>query len=185
MQRVIRAFPNTSSNMNEIGTKRIYTRFHRKPQKFSSNTLANKTYKTKTNIADESMNNYISDIYKEKKYRGVLDPSSPNNKNIFIDTYSEPQKNEKNLSNLPNEKKSEKLLISKTESQYPDTYNSKNIFHRDGFVKGYFIKVDDTDNNNNIINLQNNNIYNPYSTLTKNSRKLTSIITTISKESIV
>ena len=181
MQRVLRAFPNISTYTNNFASKPIYTRFHRKPQVFSSKTQANKTYKIQTNLEDESMNNYISDMYKEKKYRGVLDPAAPNNKNIFIDTDSEHQKSGRNHNNLPNEKKSEKLLIAKTESQYPYTYNSRNVFSRDGVIKGYFIKSDENDDNNNIINNINNinksNVYIPYNTLTKNTRKRININT--------
>jgi len=102
------------------------------------------------NLEEENVNTLISDIYKQKKFRGMLDPSSPNNKNIFIDTDSEIQKSER----VPEEyqkahnKKSTQLLIVKTESQFPETYNSQNIFKKDGLVKGYYIKVNPNKNYN-------------------------------------
>ena len=165
MRKVIQALPNTSSRINNYGNKRIYTRFHRKPQIYPTTFQTNRLYKVETTNEEENMNNYISDIYKEKKYRGVLDPGAPNNKNIFIDTDSEHQKSEIEPDKISiKNKKSAKLLIAKTESQYPDTYNSENIFTRDGLVKGYFIKV----NENN--NLKNNS--REYINLTKNSRKV-------------
>ena len=45
-------------------------------------------------LEDENMNNIITDIYKQKKFRCMLDRTSPNNKNIFINTNSEILKSE-------------------------------------------------------------------------------------------
>ena len=175
MRRVIQAIPNANIN---IANKPLYTRFHRKPQIYQTNNQpnyqSNYTYKIEN---QDKLNNYITNIYKEKKYRGVLDPAAPNNKNIFIDTDSEYHKTDRDLEKLAQkEKKSTQLLIAKTESQYPDTYNSENIFRRDGLIKGYYIKFKDTNNNLN----QNN--YDKYNTLTKNSRKIKTIINTPSPE---
>ena len=166
MRRVLQAIPNNSSNYNNITNKPIYTRFHRKPQIYPNNYPANRGYKVEKNMEEENMNNYISNIYKEKKYRSILDPAAPNNKNIFIDTDSEPQKSEGEEGEMykKKEKKSAKLLIAKTESQYPETFNSQNVFRRDGLTKGYFVKVNE-DNNLNYNNYDN---YNNYNTLSKN-----------------
>ena len=176
MRRVYQAIPNTTTNTNKFSSKRPYTRFHRKPQIYPTTYQSNQPYKVETTYEEENLNNYISNIYKEKKYRSVLDPAAPNNKNIFIDTDSEHQKSDREIEKIPhNNKKSAKLLIAKTESQYPDTYNSQNIFSRDGLVKGYYIKV----NQNN--NLNNNS--GAYNTLSKNSRKIRKITKTPSPES--
>ena len=126
------------------------------------------------------MNNYLSNIYKEKKYRGVLDPAAPNNKNIFIDTDSELHFSEREDGpiNPKKNEKSAKLLIAKTESQYPETYNSQNIFRRDGLTKGYFVNV----NGNNNLNYNNyNNFNNTYNTLTRKNKNVQSIINTPSQ----
>ena len=161
----MQAVQNPSLNANFNIKKKIYTRFHRKPQLYPTNYQLNRNYKVETPIEPDKMNNYITNVYKEKKYRGVLDPGAPNNKNIFIDTDSEPQKSELEQGEAyKKHKKSAKLLIAKTESQFPETYNSYNVFRRDGLIKGYYVKVDENQNNN----LNN---YNTYNTLTKNSRR--------------
>ena len=121
------------------------------------------------------MNNYINNIYKQKKYQGFLDSTAPNNKNIFIETDSEPQKSDRNLDNFQkNTKKSTQLLIAKTESQFPETFNSQNVFRRDGLVKGYYIKATE---NKNIMNV--NNKYNTIS----NKRMVRTVINSPSEQS--
>jgi hypothetical protein len=157
MQRIVQNMQSPSTTTNNVTNKRIYTRFHRKPQIYPTGFQTNKTYKEE-NLDQENMNNIITNIYKEKKYRGVLDPAAPNNKNIFIDTDSEHQKSDKESEHFQHNqyKKSTKLLIAKTESQFPETYNSSNIFKRDGLVRGYYVKVN-----------ENNNNFNTFNTLTK------------------
>ena len=140
MQRVSK-IPKELSTYNS-SNQQIYTRFHRKPQIYPTSFQKNKKNQINT-LEEENVNSLITDIYKQKKYRGMLDPASPNNKNIFIDTDSEVQKSDKFQGDFKNthDKKSTQLLIAKTESQFPETYNSQNIFRRDGLVKGYYIKV--------------------------------------------
>ena len=111
MRRVLQAIPNNSSNYNNITNKPIYTRFHRKPQIYPNNYPANRGYKVEKNMEEENMNNYISNIYKEKKYRSILDPAAPNNKNIFIDTDSEPQKSEGEEGEMYKKKEKKKCKI--------------------------------------------------------------------------
>ena len=166
MQRIAQNMQSPSTATNNVTNKRIYTRFHRKPQIYPTSFQTNKTYREE-NLEQENMNSIITNIYKEKKYRGVLDPAAPNNKNIFIDTDSEQQKSDKEPENFQRNqyKKSTKLLIAKTESQFPETYNSSNIFKRDGLVRGYYVKVN-----------ENNNNYNTFNTLTKNNRTVKTII---------
>ena len=164
MQRVIRAVPNPSTSTYTVTNKPIYSRFHRKPQIYPTSFQVNRTYKVDDNIEQDNINNYISNMYKEKKFRGVLDPTSPNNKDIFIDTDSEPQKSEREGKFSLPIKKSAKLLIAKTESQFPQTYNAQTIFKRDGLTRGYYIKGNQP--NNKI----NDNIYKTYSTLTTNNK---------------
>ena len=143
MKRIIQTTQKPSSSTYNVTTKKVYTRFHRKPQVYQSSFQANKTYKVIDNLEKENINSLITNIYKEKKYRGVLDLTSPNNKNICIDTDSEHQQSEKGtpMSTKDQNKKITKLLIAKTESQYPETYNSINVFRRDGVVRGYYVKV--------------------------------------------
>ena len=179
MRRVLQTIPVRPSYVSNIANKPIYTRFHRKPQIYQDNYPTNQTYKMQTNFEQENMNNYLSNIYKEKKYRGVLDPAAPNNKNIFIDTDSELHlsEREEGVINPKKNEKSAKLLIAKTESQYPETYNSQNIFRRDGLTKGYFVN-----NNLNYNNYNNyNNFNNTYNTLTRKNKNIQSIINTPSQ----
>ena len=159
MQRVVQ-IPNASSTYNSTN-QRIYTRFHRKPQIYPSSFQMNKKPQV-DNLEEENINNLITNVYKQKKFRGMLDPTSPNNKNIFIDTDSEVIKTDK----IPEEfkkvhnKKSTQLLIAKTESQFPETYNSQNVFKRDGLTKGYYIKVNPKKDYNTydyMNNIQNRN----------------------------
>jgi len=177
MKRIIQTVPYPSSNTYNATNKRIYTRFHRKPQIYPSSFQTNKTIKVQ-NLEQESMNNLITNIYKEKKYRYILDPAAPNNKDICIDTDSEQQKSEReNSRNLHHKsnRKSTKLLISKYESQIPETYNSQNIFRRDGIVRGYYIKGNEK-------NTQINKNYTVYNTFTKNSRMVKTIVESPSPE---
>jgi hypothetical protein len=169
MQRVKQTIPILSSNTYDVNSQRIYTRFHRKPQMYQPSFPTNKTIRIEKTIDQGSMNDFVAKIYKEKKYRGVLDCTSPNNKNIFIDTDSEHQKSEIGQDDYHqprNNKKSTRLLIAKTESQFPETYNSQTVFRRDGLVRGYYIKVNNkstekfTDNYD--INTQNARMINTY-----------------------
>ena len=177
MKRVIQTTQHPSSNTYNVTTKKVYTRFHRKPQVYQSSFQANKTYKVIDNLEKENINTLISNIYKEKKYRGVLDLTSPNNKNICIDTDSEHQKSEKGSGMSPKDqnKKSTKLLIAKTESQFPETYNSLNVFRRDGLVRGYYIKVSEKRD-------KKANNYNTYNNMTGNGRMIRTYIQTPSPE---
>ena len=173
MKRVIQTTQQPSSNTYNVTTKKVYTRFHRKPQVYQSTIQANKTYKVIDNLEKENINTLITNIYKEKKYRGVLDLTSPNNKNICIDTDSEHQKSEKGSGFSPKDqnKKSTKLLIAKTESQFPETYNSLNVFRKDGLVRGYYVRV--SENRDKIKN---------YNTMTGNGRMIRTYIQTPSPE---
>jgi hypothetical protein len=173
MKRVIQTTQQPSSNTYNVTTKKVYTRFHRKPKVYQSTIQANKTYKVIDNLEKENINTLITNIYKEKKYRGVLDLTSPNNKNICIDTDSEHQKSEKGSGFSPKDqnKKSTKLLIAKTESQFPETYNSLNVFRKDGLVRGYYVRV--SENRDKIKN---------YNTMTGNGRMIRTYIQTPSPE---
>ena len=160
MQRVIQ-IPNATSTYNSTN-QRIYTRFHRKPHVYPTSFQTNKKTIQIDTLEEENMNNIITDIYKQKKFRGMLDPTSPNNKNIFIDTDSELPNTEKikDESVKAHNKKSTQLLIEKTESQFPETYNAQNIFNRDGITKGFYVKVNpkrDINTYNYMNNIQNRN----------------------------
>ena len=176
MKKVIQTIPRPSSYTYNATDKRIYTRFHRNPQTYQTSFRSNKTYKINTTVLEEeSVNNFISNIYKEKKYRGFLDPTAPNNKNIFVETDSDYQKTDSYPDGFQRKpkKKSTQLLIAKTESQFPETYNTQNVFRKNELVTGYYIKV-----NKN----KNTQLNNKYNTLT-NQRMIKTFIQTPSAES--
>ena len=168
MQRVSQ-IPNATSTYNS-SNQRIYTRFHRKPQIYPTSFQKNKKDQINT-LEEENVNSLITDIYKQKKYRGMYDPASPNNKNIFIDTDSEVPKSGEIPEEFQNThiKKSTQLLIAKTESQFPETYNAQNVFKRDGLIKGYYVKVNP--------NRAYNNNYNTYDYLKNGGNRNTGVKT--------
>ena len=175
MKRVIQTIPHPSSRTYNVTDKRIYTRFHRKPQENQTIIQNNNSYRKETTLEQENMNDLISKMYKEKKYHGTLDPTAPNNKNIFVETDSDYQKSDRYADDYKRNyfKKSTQLLIAKTESQFPETYNSQNVFRKDGLVTGYYIKVNPNKKT------QTNNAYKTIS----NERIIKTIIHTPSIES--
>ena len=93
----------------------------------------------------------IYDVIKKKRYRGILDLNSPNNKNICIDSDSEQGINKNNGNKK--EKTATNLLIAKTVCQYPETYDSNSFLRRKvGYNTGYYVKK---------INLNNKVNFNP------------------------
>ena len=175
MKRIIQTIPHPSSRTYNATDKRIYTRFHRKPPVNQTTIQSNQSYRKETTLEQEGMNDFISKMYKKKKYCGILDPTAPNNKNIFVETDSDYQKSDRYIDDYKKNhyKKSTQLLIAKTESQFPETYNSQNVFRRDGLVRGYYIKVNQN---------KNNQINNACKTIS-NERKIRTIIQTPSSES--
>ena len=85
-------------------------------QDFSRNSLMNSSM-------NENFDNAFSKILSKKKKRGILDISSPGNKDVLTDSDSETQttKNTKYLGNvnIKNKSKCAKLIIEKVESQTP------------------------------------------------------------------
>jgi hypothetical protein len=84
-----------------------------------------------SDINNISKNNYklLSRVFSKNKFRGVLDTTSPNNKDIFIDSDSERptnkiSKNAEKYNNNANRSGCAKLVIEKIESQEP-TYNNE------------------------------------------------------------
>ena len=84
-----------------------------------------------SDINNISKNNYklLSRVFSKNKFRGVLDTTSPNNKDIFIDSDSERPYNKisKNIdkdNNNANRSGCAKLVIEKIESQEP-AYNNE------------------------------------------------------------
>lgn len=99
-------------------------------KKVSKNDYSINNY-TSNDINQMSKNNYklLSRVFSKNKFKGVLDTTSPNNKDIFIDSDSERpstkiSKNiEKNNNNV-NRSGCAKLVIEKIESQEP-AYNKE------------------------------------------------------------
>ena len=89
---------------------------HNQKNNYPNNTFNN------SNISQEY--NFLSRYMSKKKYRGVLDMTSPGNKDVLIDSDSEmPDKKGKNLENFgednPKKNGCTKLVIEKIESQEP------------------------------------------------------------------
>jgi len=142
----MQTIPRPSSNTYNIASRKIYARYHRKPQ-LNQTTIRDNKSKLEMTLEQENVNHLLTAIYKEKKYRSTLDPTAPNNKNIFVETDSENLHSDKGQLQRNLKKKSTQLLIAKTESQFPKTYNSHNIFKGDGIIKGYYIKLNNQKNN--------------------------------------
>ena len=120
--------------MNTVGyltiTKKMpmYKRTPIKKQSKNNYTINNYT---SGDVNDISKNNYklLSRVLSKNKFKGVLDTTSPNNKDIFIDSDSERPSNKisKNIdkeNNNANRSGCAKLVIEKIESQEP-TYNNE------------------------------------------------------------
>ena len=110
MRRVIQAIPNSSTNANNFGNKQIYTRLCIKPQIYPTTFQSNQPHNVEATCEEENINNYISNLYKINKYRDVLNPATPNNNNIFIDTNSEHQI--RNQKKFPKKTKKVKIMNS-------------------------------------------------------------------------
>jgi hypothetical protein len=92
---------------------------------FSRNNYTNNEY---NNISKNNFN-LLNRVYSKNKFRGVLDTTSPNNKDIFIDSDSErpmkkTSKNTDKKNNIIDKNGCAKLVIEKVESQGP-VYNNE------------------------------------------------------------
>ena len=92
-------------------------------KEFSTNTLRTEpTYYNQERLKSDII---FSKVLSKEKHRGILDMSSPGNKDVFTDSDSElsqGQKNkikENNKKNMDNKKGCAKLIIEKVESQVP------------------------------------------------------------------
>ena len=92
-------------------------------KEFSTNTLRTEpTYNNQERLKSDII---FSKVLSKEKHRGILDMSSPGNKDVFTDSDSElsqGQKNkikENNKKNMDNKKGCAKLIIEKVESQVP------------------------------------------------------------------
>ena len=101
----------------------LYTRASLKQ---SSKNNFNKKNFINNEINNISKNNFnlLTRVYSKNKFRGVLDTTSPNNKDIFIDSDSEgtmkkTSKNTEKKSNIIGKNGCAKLVIEKVESQEP------------------------------------------------------------------
>lgn len=139
-------------------------------QDFSRNSLMNSS-------TNENYDNMFSKILSKKKKRGILDISSPGNKDVLTDSDSETQttKNPKNVENVNknmNKKiKCAKLIIEKVESQTPQNNeeyykftnkkrinkDSGNIRYNNNMIKRLKSPLNDKNTNSFNNNIQYNN----------------------------
>ena len=99
-------------------------------KKSTKNNWSKNNYKNNENN-NISKNNFklLNRVYSKNKFRGVLDTTSPNNKDIFIDSDSEKpmkkvSKNTEKKNNIIGKNGCAKLVIEKVESQEP-VYNNE------------------------------------------------------------
>ena len=112
----------SNSNSQSHNSKLLgYLNFGRKPFQKSRTYKVLPTSKTLYTSASGSckgspigrnVDYLLNKAITKKRYLGVLDPSSPNNKDIFIDSDSEPASSKRRTNNT-------KLVIEKAISQYP------------------------------------------------------------------
>ena len=104
--------------------------YKKTPTKISKVFNNNKKYINGSVIDINQLKARASKYILDRKYRGELDPTSPGNKNVLIDTDSELTSNSRNTNNNNKNGRCTKLLIEKIESQMPEMnyeyYNSKN-----------------------------------------------------------
>jgi len=140
-------------------------------KKSTKNNWSKNNY-TKTEINNISKNNFnlINRVYSKNKFRGVLDTTSPNNKDIFIDSDSEgpmkkASKNTDKKNNITDRNRCAKLVIEKIESQEP-VYNKEYCKFTNQKPKDFV--------NQNIFpkSFSNKNLLLKYSSKTQNNKKV-------------
>lgn len=132
---------------------------------FSRNNYTNNEY---NNISKNNFN-LLNRVYSKNKFRGVLDTTSPNNKDIFIDSDSErpmkkTSKNTDKKNNIIDKNGCAKLVIEKVESQGP-VYNNE-------YYKFTNQKPKDFEINTNLLpkSFSNKNLLLKYSSKTQNNK---------------
>ena len=98
--------------------------------------------------AGKNVDYLLNKAIDKKKYLGIFDPTSPNNKDIFIDSDSEANSPKRN----PNHTK---LVIAKSISQYPKNIKDFGKFLQES--SSSYVNVLRSLKNNNIENNNNNN----------------------------
>lgn len=114
---------NTYAYLPLSKKKPLYPKTSLKKASKNINSKNNFTYSEINNISRNNAN-LLNKVYSKNKFRGVLDTTSPNNKDIFIDSDSErPSKNREKKSKISNKNRCTKLVIEKVESQKPVNNN--------------------------------------------------------------
>ena len=116
--------------------------YKKTPTKITKNQNYNKIYKNGSAINFNKVKARATKYILDKRYRGELDPGSPGNKNILLDSDSELTTNSKNLNNNAG---CTKLVIEKIESQVPQINQEYYKFtnqkrNDDNDNENYFIK---------------------------------------------
>ena len=159
---------NTFGNLALSKNMPLYTRATLKnssKNNFSRNNFINSEV---SNISKNNLN-LLTRVYSKNKYRGVLDTTSPNNKDIFIDTDSEgpmkkTSKNTEKKTNIIDKNGCAKLVIEKVESQNP--------IHNNEYYKFTNQKPKDFEINPNLLpkSFSNKNLLLRYSSKTQNNK---------------
>ena len=176
---------NYMKSQNTIGYLSIKNNpiFKKTPIKKQSHGRYSSITHKNNEITINSNYQFISKFISKKKFRGILDLNSPNNKDVLIDSDSE-RPSYKYLENGDIKKGCTKLVIEKVESKIPkkiekfDNYNyQKRIFNKNNikiFTKknsNYIEKklLETKHSRNNKIDFKNNNNINEFNFINKNT----------------
>ena len=152
--------------------------YKKTPKKNALNRYSNYENNETSNLNINNGYQFLTKYISKKKFQGILDTTSPGNKDVIIDTDSEAPS--KNLDNMKNNKlkktKCAKLVIDKVESQVPGIngeyykftnqkrvlnrakttfFTKKNYFNKNSLLRNSSFKLtkEDSDNENYNYNL--------------------------------
>ena len=155
-----------------------YTNSFLSPEKeskyYNSFVQSSGLQRQKLKILEDDANNFVSQEIKRAKNLGFFDPTSPTNRNIFIDNdiifpeyqtvlseiapLKEKEKKLYSKNTMIKQTEGKNLIISNSQSQYPiKTYKSNySIFNRDSFKNCCFNLKDKADYEKNSVFSKNN-----------------------------
>jgi len=165
-----RKYMKSMNTFGHLALSKNMPLYTRATLKNSSNNNFSRNNFINNEISNISKNNFnlLSRVYSKNKYRGVLDTTSPNNKDIFIDSDSEGpmKKTSKNTEkkNIIDKNGCAKLVIEKVESQDP--------IHNNEYYKFTNQKPKDFEINPNLLpkSFSNKNLLLRYSSKTQNNK---------------
>ena len=165
-----RKYMKSMNTFGHLALSKNMPLYTRATLKNSSNNNFSRNNFINNEISNISKNNFnlLSRVYSKNKYRGILDTTSPNNKDIFIDSDSEGpmKKTSKNTEkkNIIDKNGCAKLVIEKVESQDP--------IHNNEYYKFTNQKPKDFEINPNLLpkSFSNKNLLLRYSSKTQNNK---------------